>query len=161
MRTLLHRDRATGQAARFVVVGVLNTVVDLGVFYLLMHIPGAPASGAHGFTYYSTGVKAASYILGIGNSFLWNKYWTFCAGKSARGWREFGRFFLVNIPPLVVNVLVFGLLGLWIHSGSHLVQLGKAFAAAVVAVIWNFVGSRYFAFRHTALKQTAKGSDDE
>jgi putative flippase GtrA len=161
LRTLLHRDRVIGQAARFVVVGLLNTVVDLGVLYLLMHIPGVPTSGENGFVYYSTAAKGFSYILGICNSFLWNKYWTFNAGKSAKGWREFGMFVLVNIPPLVVNVVVFGLLGLWSHSGSDLAQEGKAFIAAVVAVIWNFLGSRYFAFRHTALKGTAKGNTDE
>jgi putative flippase GtrA len=156
LRGLLHRDRATGQAARFVVVGVLNTVVDLGVLYLLMRIPGVPKAGEHGFTYYSTAAKSFSYALGICNSFLWNKYWTFSAGKSQKGWREFGMFVLVNLPPLVVNVVVFGLLGLWTHSGSALAQLGKAFIAAVVAVIWNFLGSRYFAFRHTALKEKSE-----
>ena len=81
--------------------------------------------------------------------------------KSAKGRREYGIFLLVNLPPLLINIVVFGLLGLWIHSGSRLVQLGKAFAAAVVAVVWNFLGSRYFAFRHTAVKGAAKGNSDE
>jgi putative flippase GtrA len=160
VRRLLHRDRATGQAARFVVVGGLNTLVDLGVFYLLLRIPGVPVSGEHAFVYYSTAAKGFSYVMGICNSFLWNKYWTFSAAKSQRGWREFGIFFLVNLPPLIINVFVFRLLGLWIHSGSHLVQLGKAFAAAVVTVVWNFLGSRYFAFRHTAVKGSTKGNTD-
>jgi putative flippase GtrA len=161
LRRLLHRDRITGQAARFLAVGLLNTAVDLGVFFLLMHVPGVPAPGHEGFTYYSTAAKGVSYFLGICNSFFWNKYWTFNAAKSARGRREFGMFLLVNLPPLLVNIVVFGLLGLWIHSGSRLVQLGKAFMAAVVAVVWNFLGSRYFAFRHTAVKGTAKGDGDE
>ena len=147
LRGLLHRDRATGQAARFVVVGALNTVVDLGAFTLLGRIPGMPEVAA----------KAVSYALGICNSFFWNKYWTFNAAKSQRGWREFGLFSLVNLPPLFVNVVVFTVLGIWIGSGSRWVQLGKAFGAAVVAVIWNFLGSRYFAFRHTALKQKSEG----
>jgi putative flippase GtrA len=156
IRRLLHRDRITGQAARFIAVGFLNTAVDLGVFYLLMHIPGVPAPEEEGFTLYSTVAKGFSYFLGICNSFVWNKYWTFNAAKSERGGREFGVFLLVNSAPLVINVVVFGLLGLWIHSGSRLVQVGKAFAAAVVAVVWNFLGSRYIAFRHTALKSTAE-----
>ena len=157
IRRLLHRDRITGQLARFAVVGVLNSVVDLGAFYLLMHIPGVPAPGEEGFAYYSTAAKGVSYMLGICNSFLWNKHWTFNAGKTTRGKREFGLFFLVNLPPLVVNVFVFGLLGLWIESGSRLVQLGKAFAAAIISVAWNFLGSRYLAFRHTAVKKESDG----
>jgi putative flippase GtrA len=137
----------SGQAVRFVIVGLANTFVDLGFFYLLGLIPGLPDVGA----------KAMSYVLGICNSFFWNKYWTFNAGGSERGRREFALFFAVNMPPLAVNVVVFTVLGLWIDSGSIWVRLGKAFAAAVVSVIWNFVGSRYLAFRHTALKETQHG----
>ena len=151
-RRLLHRDRITGQAARFVVVGLLNTVVAMGLFRLFLLIPGVPVPGEEGFVYYSTGANALAYFLGICNSFLWNKYWTFNAAKSQRGGREFGIFFLVNLPAFAVNVVVFTLLGVWTHSGSGWVQMGRAFAAAIVAVVWNFLGSRYFAFRHTALK---------
>jgi putative flippase GtrA len=152
LKRLLHRDRMTGQAARFVVVGALNTLVTMGLFRLLLLVPGAPASGQEGFVYYTTGADGIAYIVGICNSFMWNKYWTFSAAKSHRGWREFGMFFLVNLPPLAVNVFVFALLGLWAHSGSGWVQMGKAFVAALVAVVWNFLGSRYLAFRHTAVK---------
>jgi putative flippase GtrA len=139
----------TGQAARFIVVGLLNTVVDLGAFYLLTLIPGMPEIAA----------KTISYILGICNSFVWNKFWTFSARGSGQGKREFAVFFAVNIPPLVVNIVVFSLLGLWTTSGSFAVREGKAFAAAIVAVIWNFLGSRYLAFRHTALKKDEAPAD--
>lgn len=139
----LRRDRMGGQAVRFVVVGFLNTLVDLGAFYLLGLIPGMPDVAA----------KTLSYMLGICNSFVWNKYWTFGAGKSKKAKREFAVFFAVNLPPLLVNVIVFTLLGLWIDSGGFWTRMGKAFAAAVVSVIWNFMGSRYLAFRHSALKR--------
>jgi putative flippase GtrA len=147
IRRLLHRDRVSGQVVRFIVVGLLNTAVDLGAFYVLSLIPGMPHSGA----------KAASYVLGICNSFIWNKYWTFGAGSSARGKREFAVFFAVNLPPLAVNVVVFTVLGIWIDSGAWLVRMAKAFAAAVVSVAWNFLGSRYLAFRHTAVKGPQHG----
>jgi putative flippase GtrA len=139
----LRRDRMAGQAVRFILVGVMNTAVDLVAFYLLSLIPGMPEVAA----------KAISYVLGICNSFVWNKYWTFSARGSGRGWREFGLFFAVNIPPLIVNVVAFTLLGLWIDSGTWYVRMGKAFVAAVISVAWNFLGSRYVAFRHTALKR--------
>jgi putative flippase GtrA len=139
----LRRDRASGQAVRFLIVGLTNTVVDLGFFYLLTLIPGMPDIVA----------KTISYILGICNSFIWNKYWTFGARRSGRTGREFALFFAVNLPPLIVNVVVFSLLGLWTTSGSFAAREGKAFIAAIVAVVWNFLGSRYVAFRHTALKK--------
>jgi putative flippase GtrA len=143
IRKLLSRDRMSGQAVRFVIVGLLNTLIDLGAFYLLGLIPGMPHIAA----------KGVSYVLGICNSFFWNKYWTFGARGSERGKREFAVFFAVNLPPLIVNLVAFELLGLWIDSGALWVRMGKAFAAAVVSVIWNFLGSRYWAFRHTALRK--------
>ena len=144
-RKMLHRDRVGGQAVRFIIVGAVNTVVDLGLFYGLSRVmPHLPA-------------KAISYGLGICNSFIWNKYWTFGAAKSSRGWREFGLFVAVNIPPWAVNGVVFTLLGLWLHSGNTLVYMSKAFAAAIITVAWNFVGSRYLAFRHSALKGADRG----
>ncbi len=96
-------------------------------------------------------------MLGICNSFFWNKYWTFSAGSSDRTKREFAVFVAVNMPPLVVNVVVFTVLGIWIDSGNWLVRMAKAFAAAVVSVAWNFMGSRYLAFRHSALKGAPRG----
>lgn len=147
IRRLLHRDRWTGQAVRFIIVGVINTGVDLGIFYLLSLIPGMPHVAA----------KGISYVAGICNSFVWNKYWTFSAGGSERGKREFAVFFAVNTPPLIVNIVVFTLLGIWIDSGTVWVRMAKAFAAAVVSVTWNFLGSRYFAFKHTAVKDVKHG----
>jgi putative flippase GtrA len=145
VRKLLHRDRMSGQAIRFVIVGLLNTVVDLGAFYALS------------FVMPNVAAKAISYVLGIANSFFWNKYWTFGAGRSSKGKRELALFVLVNIPPLVVNVVVFSVLGIWLGSGNKVMRMVKAFAAAIIAVVWNFLGSRYLAFRHTALKGTENG----
>ena len=143
----LRRERMAGQLVRVIIVGLVNTFVDLAAFYLIGLIPGMPEIAA----------KAISYVLGICNSFFWNKYWTFGAARSSRGKREFALFFLVNLPPLAVNVVVFTLLGLWAGEGTFLIRMGKAFAAAVVTVAWNFVGSRYLAFRHTALKGNNDG----
>ena len=143
----LKRERVGGQAVRFLIVGLSNTAVDLIIFNLLRLIPGMPDVAA----------KAVSYFCGIVNSFFWNKYWTFNARGTSKGKREFAVFLAVNLPPLVVNVVVFALLGIWAGEGSFIVRNAKAFGAAVVTIAWNFVGSRYLAFRHTALK---KGPDE-
>jgi putative flippase GtrA len=136
---LLLRNRMAGQAVRFVIVGVINTVVDMGAFFLLGLVPGISLVAA----------KFISYNLGTTNSFVLNKYWTFSAGRSKRGMREFGVFFALNVPPLVVDVVVFMMLGLWAGSETFWVRMAKAFAAAVVTTAWTFFGSRYLAFRQT------------
>jgi putative flippase GtrA len=145
----LSRDRASGQAARFVVVGLSNTLVSLAFYALFAHVFHVPKIPAN----------AIAYFLGIVNSFLWNKFWTFGARDSGRGWREFGFFFLVNVPPWAVNIVVFTVLNVSVKSGSLLIGEAETFAAALVAVVWNFLGSRYLAFRHTALKKNDGGSE--
>ena len=141
IRRLLERTGITGQAVRFVAVGLINTVVDLGVFYLLGIVPGVPMVAA----------KFISYNVGTTNSFLLNKYWTFGAGRSKRGLREFGVFFAINVPPLVLDVVAFAMLGLWTGSGSFVARMAKALIAAVLTAAWTFIGSRYLAFRQTAI----------
>ena len=63
------------------------------------------------------------------------------------------------MPPLIVNVVVFSALNLGFKSQSFLIHETETFAAALVAVAWNFLGSRYLAFRHTALKSKDGSSE--
>src|ERR1035437_4142761 len=57
--------------SKFAVVGVLNSGVDFGILNSLILITGV-VSGA-GFLAF----KSVSVTLGVINSYLWNKYWTF------------------------------------------------------------------------------------
>ena len=73
--------------SKFAVVGVLNSGVDFGILNALMLITGL-SSGA-GFLAF----KSISVTLGVINSYLWNKYWTFETSKSpptrgASSWRS-------------------------------------------------------------------------
>jgi putative flippase GtrA len=145
---LLGRDRVTGQALRFVVVGGVNTVVDMGIFYLLGLVPGMSLVMA----------KAISYNLGTVNSFALNKYLTFNTGRSRKGWREFGVFFAINVPPMIIDVVVFAALGLWSNSGTFGERMTKAFLAAVVTAAWTFVASRYLAFGRPAAEDGSRAA---
>ena len=62
--------------SKFAVVGVLNSGVDFGILNLLILITGV-ASGGGFFAF-----KSVSVTLGVINSYVWNKYWTFDAAKS-------------------------------------------------------------------------------
>ena len=122
-------------------------MVDLGAFYLLTLIPGMPEIVA----------KTISFILGICNSSVWNKLWTFGA-RTPAGRAGVRSVLSGNLPPLIVNIVVFSLLGLWTTSGSFAVREGKAFIAAVVAVIWNFLGSRILRFATLRSRKTMPGN---
>src|ERR1017187_138550 len=84
--------------SKFAVVGVLNSGVDFGILNSLILITGV-VSGA-GFLAF----KSVSVTLGVINSYLWNKYWTFDASQSPAARRELAAFLVVTLLAVGVNV---------------------------------------------------------
>ncbi len=131
------------QAVKFVLVGGLNTLIDLGVLNLLIFITGI-ASGS-GYSIF----KGISFTVAVINSYFLNKLWTF---KSTG--RKFLQFFVVSLIGFGINVGVaslvvnfignpFLLLGisdkLWANTG--------ALAATFAAMAWNFMGYKFIVFK--------------
>jgi putative flippase GtrA len=133
----LRRDRLAGQVVRFGMVGVLNTLVDFGAFNLLVFVFGVPVLVAYPF----------SVTAGIINSFLWNKHWTFSAGRSAAWRREAVVFLGVSVSGMLINWAGFTVLHLLIGSSTALAINLEKLVASVISMVWNFVGYRFLAFR--------------
>ena len=83
---------------KFAMTGVLNAGVDFGGLNSLMLLTGI-ASG-RGFIAF----KSISVTLGVINSYVWNKYWTFDAAKSSGARRELISFMVVTLIAVAVNV---------------------------------------------------------
>ena len=135
------------QGTKFLLVGALNTFIDLGILNLLIFVFGT-----------ATGIlfslfKGISFLIAVLNSYVWNKYWTFSShteGVGERG-KEFMQFFLVSIGGLFVNVgtasIVVNMIGpqfgfslaLWANIG--------AIAAAFTSLAWNFIGYKLIVFK--------------
>ena len=133
------------QMGKFVLVGALNTMVDLGVLYFLMW-----TFGIYTGIFYSV-FKGLSFLLASTNSYLWNKHWTFEKREEAFVGQEYFKLliivsigFLINvgIATFVVNVIgsQFGISEeLWANVG--------AFIAILLAWIWNFGGAKFIVFK--------------
>lgn len=133
------------QAARFLLVGTLNTFVDLGILNILIWISGIAAGPLYSV------FKGISFIIATIHSYIWNKYWTFEKKEKAPGPKEFSKFLVitavgfflnVGIASLVVNVIgpQFGITQTaWASVG--------AFTATIFAWIWNFLGSKFVVFK--------------
>lgn len=79
-------DRRTVQFIKFCIVGALNTLVTLCTIFVCKSLIGLNE-------YIS---NAAGYILGVVNSFLWNKQWVFHTnGRYRREALRFGIGFLI------------------------------------------------------------------
>lgn len=122
---------------RFGLVGVLNTLVDFGAFNLMVFVFGVPVLVAYPF----------SVSAGIVNSFLWNKHWTFSAGRSSAWRREAVVFLAVSASGLLISWAGFSVLHLLIGSSAALALNVEKLAASLVSMVWNFVGYRFLAFQ--------------
>ena len=88
------------QAGKFVLVGALNTFIDLGVLNLLMLFFGI-ASGLF-FALF----KGISFLVATTNSYFWNKHWTFQKREKVFSSQEFYKFLIVTTIGLFINVSV-------------------------------------------------------
>ena len=133
------------QAAKFFLIGVVATLVDLGVLNLLILVSGI-ATGLF-FSIF----KGISFIVATCSKYFGDKFWAFEKMEKAGMGKEFGQFFLVTLVGLVINVgiasLVVNVLGsqfgltekLWANVGGII--------AAFAAAIWNFLGYKFIVFK--------------
>lgn len=120
------------KAGRFAIVGAANTIIDMGVYTLLIYGLGVAPYPAQVF----------GYSCGVLNSYICNRSWTF------RSQTEFFsptlvRFLLVNLAMLGVSTVL-----LWIFLEK--VALGRLAAKGLVTfctLCLNFGISRWWVFR--------------
>jgi putative flippase GtrA len=124
--------RSLVQPLRFGVVGIVNTVLDLAVFWLLAGVFSMPILIAN----------TLSYSVGALNSFVLNRLWTFRGVAFRRGAAlQLPLFMLVSLVGLVVANLT-----LWLFAQALPVMVAKVVSVAVTFV-WNFFASKVLVFR--------------
>lgn len=132
------------QFGKFLLVGGLNFLIDNGVLNFLVFYTGIAAGAGQ------SAFKAASFLAAVFNSYFWNKFWTFKRTTTEAVGKEFAQFvvvsfigFLINIGSdyFVVNFITpFG--GMPVKTWA---QFG-ALAAAIIALVWNFIGYKFIVF---------------
>lgn len=148
------------QLAKFLVIGVMNTLVDLGVLALITILVANDTRHASETTWFTMATlvvtyyslyKAVSFIIANINSFFWNKYWTFGAENQSRGAHQFFQFFLVSLIGFAINVIVASaVFSSLTAAGSFTIgQAGLLGAAlgSIIGLAWNFVGYKFFVFK--------------
>ncbi len=133
----MRRKLLDGTVVRFLLVGVINTLVGCGAMFLLYNL-------AH-WSYWLS--SAANYVLGGVVSFFLNKYFTF--RKREWSWKQAGRF-AINVA--VCWLLAYGLAKPLVLAAleGRPVWLQENGAMAVGMCLYtalNYLGQRFFAFR--------------
>lgn len=132
MRALLARHHhSLREFVKFAAVGILNTGVDVALFFVLTREGGVPYLVA----------QVVSYSCGAGNSYVLNKFWTFRACGLSYG--EMLRFTAVNLASLAISVVCLHLL----HDEAGLGLAAAKAGATGGALVANFLGNKLWVFR--------------
>ncbi len=133
-----------GQLFRFGISGIVNTVIDFGIFNFLVYISGVH-SGILLALINTTAVSIAAV-----NSYFLNRSWTFNSLERSKS--QFIRFFLATAVGILINSMVVigagSLTGLTAVSYYAVLNGGKL-AAAVLSASWNFFSYRHWVFPAT------------
>ena len=133
------------QLAKFVLVGALNTFVDLGVLNLLMFVFNVFSGVLYTF------FKAFSFICSVVNSYFWNKFWTYEQKKTGVKGKEFGKFFLIAGTGFFLNVaiasFVVNIIGPQFGFSAELWGNIGAIIATICVFMWNFLGYKFLVFK--------------
>ena len=137
------------QAAKYFLIGIFVTVVDLKLFELLLWI----------FSLFAIPVVFITPIISKGISFListyikyWgNKHWTFeKSGKEGIG-QEFFQFVIVTVVGLGLDVGSFfyfvKIMGPQLGASEDVWIKLSVILAALVAAVWNFLGYKFMVFK--------------
>lgn len=122
---------------KFICVGGLNTVIGYGAFFILSL-----------YLNYLVALVIAHFI-GVTNSYLWNKYWTFQVKKFRLA--EFVKFNIVYLFALGANVLI---LYIAVERLTFNPRLGQLIVLPLVTLL-SYFGHKHWSF-HSA-KSTIDG----
>ncbi|HMM06120.1 MAG TPA: GtrA family protein [Clostridiales bacterium] len=127
-------DDAGGQFLRYAFVGVLNTIVGYGTYWLCLRF------GLH----YAI-ASLAGQILGTANSYVWNKFFTFRSktATAKKSLAEMVRFCSVYAAQYGANV---GLIALFVH-GIGLSEEWAGLIAMVLCTVISYVGHKFWSFK--------------
>ncbi len=136
------------QIAKFGLVGLLSTTIDLAALNVLMRTTGA-------FTGVEfAALKGVSFAVALSNAFLWNRHWTFRSdgGNEIQSpLHQFSLYATVAIGGLALNVTAATLFVTLLAppSGWSPIQWANigALSALVGTATWDFLCYKFIVFR--------------
>ena len=131
LQSLLKRqtDKTSIQFFRYIFVGGLAFIIDIGFLYILTNF----------FGYYYLISAAISFTLGLIANYLLSTHWVFNKHNLNNLTLEFSIFTIIGIIGLGLNELF-----IWFFTAELNIYYltSKIFAAALI-LIWNFLARKY------------------
>jgi dolichol-phosphate mannosyltransferase len=121
------------QFFRFAIVGVINTLINLAVLYILTDFLKI---------YYLISAVFA-FLVAVTNSFILNKIWTFKENMRDKTTTKYSKFFIISILALLINLAILYLL----TSIFHIYYLISQIIAIGISLWINFFGNKLWTFK--------------
>jgi putative flippase GtrA len=130
------QDRAVSlKAISFALVGVVNTLIDLGLFLIAYNWLGLALVSANVF----------AWIVAVSGSYVMNSFITFAAESGGKlRWRSYGTFVASGIAGVIANTAVLVVASFWIPV------LAAKLLAILASFAVNFSLSHFVVFRTRA-----------
>ena len=92
------RDRAVSlKAMSFGLVGIVNTLIDLGIFLVAYNVLGLPLVPAN----------VLAWLVAVSGSYVMNSFITFAAESGGKlRWRSYGTFVASGVAGVIANTAV-------------------------------------------------------
>lgn len=138
--------RTIKQFSKFIIVGGINTAIDVIILRILVGVTGIVSGGG------IVVLNAVSFSAAVVNSYFMNKLWTFeDKTRTEKEPFKFTQFFIVSIIGISINsgvvyaitTFTSPMLGL---SEANWVVVAKLLATGF-SLVWNFVGYKLFVFK--------------
>lgn len=147
------------QFLRFIIIGFINTGVDLVILNVEMALTDKTAGLAYAVQ------KGISFTFAVTMSYFLNKHWTFQDKENSGEVKKFSQFIFVSVIGMVVNVSVATLVATYARNLIDLNALTGSFAfisnidtnklwgsigaltGTAVGLMWNFIGYKFWVFK--------------
>lgn len=135
------KGRVLVQFIKFGMVGASNTLLSLGVTYLVM------AVFRYGFSLENIWTLDAAttlgYIAGVCNSYFWNKRYVFRNGREKDGKKAFSKMFVCYGITYLLSMLIMNVLVDVLHIPSVIAPIPRL----LLTIPLNFAANKLWAFK--------------
>jgi dolichol-phosphate mannosyltransferase len=131
VRAGLRKPHNWVQLVKFCVVGASGYVVNLCVFALCVEV----------LDLHHLVAATVAFVVAVMNNFLWNRHWTFRAGRGRASFQA-ARFFTVSVVAFLFAASILELL----VSVAEMPELPAQAISIVMATPLNFIGNKMWSF---------------
>jgi len=137
---------------KFAIVGISGTIIDFGIFNLLLHMQ-----------FNSLIASTISFIIAVFNNFYWNRNWTYPESKIQSIAPQLIKFSSVSVAGLLIRTILYKLLeqpsinftesmlSENIYFSAEVIGKNISLAFVIIIVLfWNYLANRFWTYKNNS-----------